>query len=388
MSAVAWESSAASSGQGAEPVNLEEAVEKTEWDPEVGGREIEDHGIGEGVADVVIMTPSKKGSEQSPPGSQHGGGEQCSHCTREGSVASMINYGCRNYPKYRCKACHAAVRYLERAAKSRGTVHYDSFCEHRRRSPLKFTQAVLLCRMAPQGEQPLPGADDVPEMGKCKSSEERAQRASAVVTSVYHLRATEEFQEILYLTERQFRSHMRWNEDMSKEEAQQAWDSALLNKEQEQRYHNGVLQVAVLTKVGKRHIQQKGSKRALEKHGSMSDSDLDNAENVGKRMRSHADADVSHLQKDLSCISNAFVAPEVQKSSGAGAQSVAQILTNLSGIPGDASSNGGDSVAAKCGIVRPDGEALKAMGLTKANVEVNSKWWLDKITLQKEAKPR
>eukprot|EP00971_Amphidinium_carterae_P267985 5316593-Amphidinium_carterae.1 len=323
--------------------------------------------------DVVIMTP-RKGNDGASSAASSQGGEMCSHCTREGCVAGMVNFGCKAYPKYRCRPCHAAVRFLERAAKSKGDKHYEAFCDHRRRQPIKFSQSVLLCRMAPPGETPLPGGDDVPDGGKCRSAEDRHDRAAAVVSSVYSLRATEEFEEVLYLTERQFRAHMRWFEEMTREEAQQAWDSAMLDKEQEKRNCKGVVQLAVLTKVGKRHIKQRGSKREMQKHASLSDSDLDNAENVGKRLRSHVESDPSHLHKDLATFSNAFVAPE-SRSSSAGAQSTAQILTNLSGMQSDASAHvDAESFAAKCGVVRPDEDGLKKMGLTKDVAESKSKY--------------
>ena len=46
-------------------------------------------------------------SNIAPVEAQAAGAEECAHCTRQGTVSSMINFGCKTYPKYRCKACHA-----------------------------------------------------------------------------------------------------------------------------------------------------------------------------------------------------------------------------------------------------------------------------------------
>eukprot|EP00971_Amphidinium_carterae_P334222 6469375-Amphidinium_carterae.1 len=215
-------------------------------------------------------------------------GELCCHCTREENVSAMINSGSKQAPRYRCKPCHAAVRFLERAAKSKSDTHYQRFCETRRTSPLKFSELVLQCRMSPEGEAPLPEHEDLQRgLAKCTDHNERRERATSMMDTVFSVKGTEDYDDVHFLTERQFKAHMKNHEDMSAAEAQAAWDTANIGKETEKRYVNGQVQIAVLACSGRRSFKQKGSKRELQREEALSDEDLEGEANM-KRMRPHS----------------------------------------------------------------------------------------------------
>ena len=199
------------------------------------------------------------------------GGERCAHCTREGVVAAMVNFGCKAYPKYRCKPCHAAVRALERSAKSKGEKAFAAFSEQRRQRPRQFSEVVLQLRLSPEGEQPLPGIDDQAKVVGCASLSERREKCASMVTTIYTDNGTEEFDDMEWLTDRQFRTFMRAKEDMSAAESQQEWDKAMIDPEAEKRVRKGQTQLAVLAKSGCRHYRRKGSRKTYEESEASSD---------------------------------------------------------------------------------------------------------------------
>eukprot|EP00971_Amphidinium_carterae_P351432 6492114-Amphidinium_carterae.1 len=223
----------------------------------------------------------------------------CTHCTRYGSPTTFVNHGCKRYPKFRCKACHTAVRALERSAKSRGTQEFEKFCTHRRQQPLQFNQLVLAVRLRPEGETPLPGGEDTCKAfgvadSQCESRADRKERMVQLMTSIFSEKGVESFEEVRWLSERQFKAFMKSSEDMSALEAQQSWDRAMVCKETERRQKRGQVQVAVLTAEGKRKYHKRGSKRAHVEQGGVSEDD----EDASKRLRGHIDGDdgIEHAQ--------------------------------------------------------------------------------------------
>ena len=314
-------------------------------------------------------------------------GELCAHCTRTFQVSVMQNYGCKNYPKWRCRACHAAARALERAAKSRGEQHYQRFCEMRRQHPLRFSDLVLQCRVSPDGEEPLEGQEEL-WMDRCKSAKDRRERMARIVKTVFSVKAIEEYEDVRFLTERQFRAHMRYSEDMTAAEAQNAWDKAVVSSEVEKKHlRSGAVTVAVSVAMGVRTFSQKGSKRALETFSDVDDSDAEkdgsaNPESASalKRLRSHASGDIGNFIKqpgqDLQ--SKVFPVPPCNRVQVGGGASVRDVMRTLAGgESGHSSKSGGKAAMDGKGhgkgktekddvLEIPGSDDVAKMGLTKA----------------------
>ena len=184
--------------------------------PEVLGEapkeDLEDQRV---LEDVEVVETQAKTVDVDPHG------EACSHCTREFAVASMVNYGCKAYPKWRCKACHTACRAIERSAKSKGEAYYAKFCEQRRQRPKLFSDLILGVRISQEGEQPLPyELEKIGASGLCSSLSDRKERVTRIVEFMYSDKGTEEYEDLRWMSERQFKAHKKYKEDMSAAEAQ------------------------------------------------------------------------------------------------------------------------------------------------------------------------
>eukprot|EP00971_Amphidinium_carterae_P352306 6492537-Amphidinium_carterae.1 len=313
---------------------------------------------------VFAATQSSAGAASSSGGL--GAQEQCVHCTRESPIAHMINGGCKGSPRWRCKPCHAAVRYLERAAKSRGEKQYEKFAELRRQKPLHMNDLVLQIRLAPEGEVALEGGEDCPRgMERCNSTALRTERCSKLIESTFSEKGVQDFSDVLWLTERQFRAWMKNHEDMTSAEAQAAWDVAAVSKDTQQRFFKGQKQVQVQGYMGLRGFKNRGTKRELIQEGALSDDDLGDEEKV-KRLKPHFDGDLGNFmtQTFADALSTAVSAPALTKG-GSGAKSVSDILGDMvKGINGAAAAidiSGDDKPL----LEQLEAESLKKMGLVK-----------------------
>ena len=298
------------------------------------------------------------------------GGEHCAHCSRPGSVAAMVNYGCKSHPKYRCKACHAAVRALERSARSKGEAAYHLFSEHRRQRPKRFNDLVMQIRLSPDGEAPLQdGSEGLPKPSGCSSLADRKDSIAKVVSTIFSEQGAEEYEEMRWMTERQFKSHMKLHEDMSAQEAQAEWDKAIISTEIEKRMKKGQTQVSVYLWDCVKHFRRKGSRRSFAQEEAMSDEELD-GESGRKRLRLHVDTDENAdvYSAGVSTVQRAMVAPPPSKAAN-GAKTVSALLGDLVGKA--TPSTDGSSVSS---VETKDAETLqllsdedlKHMGLTKA----------------------
>ena len=342
--------------------------EASEYPEVVGEHPLEELATTKGLDEVQVVETQQQTSDVGPHG------EACSHCTREYSVASMVNFGCKSYPKYRCKACHTASRALERSAKSKGEGHCAKFCEARRQRPKHFNDLLLQIRISPEGEEPLPTElEKLGATGLCPNLAERKERITKMVATYYSDKGLEDYEDMRWMCERQFRAYMKTKQDMSAAEAQAEWDKAMIATDTERRVKHGVTQVAVLAAEGRRHYRRKGSRkeRLQEEEVSSEDSDV---ERTKKRLRGHMETEegMELCLGDLGVVKKAVTPPPLAKATH-GAKSVAALLDNLAGKCSQGSKCGSDA-----GVAGEDDEGevfelldateLEAMGLTKACV--------------------
>eukprot|EP00971_Amphidinium_carterae_P350982 6491838-Amphidinium_carterae.1 len=302
---------------------------------------------------------------------------QCSHCKRYGSVSQYINFGCKTYPKFRCRACHAAVRCLERSAKSRGEDSAKKLAELRRGRPAAFTNLVLTVRVRPDGETDLPDNGDMPvytssgiQGVKCKSLEDRKEALATVVDSFFSETGTEDFQKVLWMTERRFRAYMKTHEDMSSNEAEREWQKAMASTTTKRRMKDNQWQVQVMVEDGSKKYVKRGSKRQYDKLEAISEEE-DAGEELTKKMRAlraHAEQPCEFAaESQLEHAVGPAPAPAAKATS---AKSTSELLGQLSGM-GAAQSNteGGDgedgSALAQFRREALSESQLKSMGLTK-----------------------
>ena len=315
-------------------------------------------------------------------------GELCAHCTRIAPISMMQNYGCKTYPKWRCRPCHTSVRALERASKSKGEPYYKKFCEMRRQHPFRFTDLVLQCRISPEGEEPLPGQDEGLWKEGCRSLQDRKERTASICKSVFSLKALEEYEDVRFLTERQFKAWMKYGEDMTSSEAQNAWDKALVSGEVEKKHlRDGTITVAVQTAIGMKTFSQRGSKRSFQTVSDVDDSEGErdgsaDPENSAalKRLKAHAAGDIGNFIKqpgqDLQ--SKVVSVPPAQKTPSGGGSSVREVMRTLAGGGKQSSASGEMSASKGAKETEPEwddipgDEEVKHMGLTKARCQTSS----------------
>eukprot|EP00971_Amphidinium_carterae_P325594 6455945-Amphidinium_carterae.5 len=301
-----------------------------------------------------------------------GGDVSCSHCSHASALASMINYGCRTYPRFRCRACHSAVRALERSAKSRGQASFEAFSNFRKTKWSNYNDLVLAIRIAPENEEPLPNGEDKPKMGSmagkgCLTLCERKNKLTEMIESMFAECGNEAFEEYAWLTERRYVCFMRNSEGFSASEAQASWDKALATKER--RWKDNQWQVAVLTKEGQKKYQKKGTKRSYDHVGDFDDdgNDEDGSANKVRGIRQHLEAPSEMLADSM--FSECVVPAAPQGKPAAGAQSVQALLGKLSGQAGVETSTTADIGENEFESLALTEEVLKKMGLTKAIYE-------------------
>ena len=151
------------------------------------------------------------------------GEEQCYLCHRLWSKNNLINSGCKAYPKWRCRPCHNSVRQLERAARSQS--NFEQFSEQRRLFPQRFAELVLTLRVAGDAEPKAPEGSWVGGLPKGTKRGEMYAATRHVLKQLYSLKGVEEFQKVVFLSERQFRAHYKLHEDYSAAEAASKWSS-------------------------------------------------------------------------------------------------------------------------------------------------------------------
>eukprot|EP00971_Amphidinium_carterae_P332299 6466382-Amphidinium_carterae.3 len=301
---------------------------------------------------------------------------QCAHCRRYGSVSQYQNFGCRTYPKFRCRACHAAVRCLERSAKSRGEDASKKLTELRRGRPSAFNNLVLSVRVRPDGESDLPDHSDVPVYAssslqgvKCKSLDDRKEALATVIDCFFSETGVEDYEKVLWMTERRFRAFMKTHEDYTSTEAEREWQKAMASTTTKRRWKDGQWQVQLQVEDGSRKYTKRGSKRQYDKTEAVSEEE-DPGEELTKKMRSlraHAEQPSEFaVESQLEHAVGPAPAPAPNQLS---AKSTSELLGQLSGVGAVSTTEGADSADASAAAqYRKEalGESqLKSMGLTK-----------------------
>lgn len=110
----------------------------------------------------------------------------CTICKRMYSQAKLVNAGDKQYPSWRDKNCHAAIRALERAAQSKGALGQSKLSNLRKHKPDTFKRLVCMYRADMEGDKPCQYDHD-PSMlegeGMAKATE---SVASEIATNKVH----------------------------------------------------------------------------------------------------------------------------------------------------------------------------------------------------------
>ena len=288
--------------------------------------------------------------------------ERCYLCTRPFRQAWLVNSGCRTYPKWRCKPCHAAVRVVERSAASEGEVGKNRLSNMKKAYPERFAQLVQHVRIAQPGEAVSPLSIDSSVGAGMKRHETQAV-VKKVMREAYSQQGLQELDDIVWLNERQFKAHYKLFEDYSSAEAEQKWlretspgsTTATL-------VEDGVLHVAVKLPKRLSRFRTTGSKRSfMQEDPEMCDENPDD-EVALKKLRGH---DAAHIARGAP-IANAAVSDPLPKK-GPSSTSVGDTLAAMAGDAGSkaCSAAGGDPIAVPYAVQNPGREAAVAMGLTK-----------------------
>ena len=321
---------------------------------------------GEGDEDDVKFVMCSKASD-SQASALDAEAECCAYCERALGTKHMINFGNRNYPRFRCKPCHNSVRLLERAAKAAGEARAEAFSRDRRLHPKAFIDLVLQCRVASENEPPAPR--EVPSVAKASAGKgENLEKATQLVREMFSCKGVRETDgRMACLTERQFRSYYKVFEDYSAQEAAAKWEKDSQSCEVRQRRdRDGSLMLAVRLPPMAEAFKEFGHKRALLGTSGADDSDDPDEQGAAKRLRSHQDGECQSFVLQHDALQHSSSAEPLAAS----ARSVQTVSKTLLAMAGGSS---GDAPAVPqtrkggCDFVHTPSEAEVAkMGLTKA----------------------
>jgi hypothetical protein len=151
---------------------------------------------------------------------------KCHECPRLLPKGKLINGGCARYPLYRDKACHNAVRALERGAVSQGEKSKAALSELRKKRPDLFAHHVKMIRVKPDDEEPLD--DDSMDIGVAEG--ERVTRVQEILTTITYIKEVSEKEEVIFLHKKRFICHYHMFEGFTKDDAAKKWERDFNNK--------------------------------------------------------------------------------------------------------------------------------------------------------------
>ena len=336
------------------------------------------------VADCVFMgtQPAKIGGKVAPSDATQ---ESCYICTRSYAITELQNAGCKVYPKLRCKACHTAVRTLERAAKSQGEEAASRLSHLRKTNTKRFNAQVLSIRIGLENEpEPANGAGsgsstDLPPLmrggGRSVTKEDIQQRVQSVVTALTSEKYALNYDEVAWLTEREYRGYFKAFQDYTSSEAQEKWNRDVMDSKIRRRVEaDGSVRLAVRmaprTQTGKKSSSKRVYEAVEEESGS--EVDMDDVESA-KKLRSHSHGDAGNFMMDTfgqNLLLESAHGEEKVRETPRGAQTVQACLQKMAGGSrgGGAGAAGGPEGPGDGTIEVPDADAVTSMGLVKVRL--------------------
>ena len=237
----------------------------------------------------------------------------------------------------------------------------------RRLQAKRFTELVLAVRVAEKDEPEVAdaGAPQGFRAGTPKSVV--GERARTMTDELYSKKGKLNFNDVAWMTERQFRGHFKTMEDMSTIEVEAKWlkesqDPAVPKRRNAQ----GQLMLPVVLAEKGRTFKELGHKRAFLDEQDDSDDSADPNDRSGyKKLRTHAEElgtqdCVLHSDAHASGVRGDAMPPKVTK----GVSSTTATLKAMSSAGDVEGANTGD--ASSDLIPLPDEESLHKMGLVKA----------------------
>ena len=144
----------------------------------------------------------------------------------------------------------------------------------------------------------------------------RKEKLASLISAIYSDKGTEEYDDMRWMRERQFKAHMKVFEDMSAVEAQQESDKAMIATDAEKHAKKGRTQVAVSTGEGFKHYRRKGSSKVYEQEEELIEASAD-MEEGRKWLRIHVENDENAeiYHSGLTALNKAIVAPPIARPS-------------------------------------------------------------------------
>ena len=322
------------------------------------------------VEEVRVVQPRQTLQSSSSDSLESKVSESCVICFRPYKLSSLINTGCKMYPRLRCKPCHAAARQLERAAASEGDTssRKEQLNALKKGSPEKWANLILTLRVAQPDDPAVPA--DAPRVltgvvggAQVGTRSDKTARARTMMSETFSKVGTQELADVVWLTQRQFIAWLKRTEDVPHAEAELQWyaESQPGSKIPKRWNAKNELLLPVLEAPRTRNYKDTGSKRSFAEHND-DDSGGEGPESCSslKKVRSHNAA----WAQPLDVMANAVTVEPASKKSSDRA-SVASTLAAMSGAGGSVD---GDLVKPKAvayAVETPCPEALAAMGLVK-----------------------
>lgn len=160
----------------------------------------------------------------------------CEFCAFSYNSARIVNGGSREYPKWRCKACHSASRWYDKTLKSK---NWD-VAKYKKQKSSCYTRHVLKFRLWKKG-------DPVELQESGLSSRKERYSAFLVIEETLQFEVyNEEHQSIGWLTKRQYIGyHVTW-EAYKESEVLTMWDEQLTKTTVERKNIKGEIVLPVL----------------------------------------------------------------------------------------------------------------------------------------------
>ena len=279
------------------------------------------------------------------------------------------NCGCSQYPCWRCRPCHNAVKGIETAARKR---NQSKMLNKFRTDPAtrqRWKRIVALIRI-PEGadcpnsyelqvfdEEGYPGAP---------TPATKMLRVEPFLKMLKHEESMEEIDDRLFLTERQYKCHLKLFEDYKPAEAQEKWDHDSLETSGVARKKNkhNELTLAMEIPMCLRHVNRVLLQTSISKDDtSMTDEDI--FTRLRAFMQGGSDTRLADLVDGTAAFqpgNAAFGGPAAQKKQQPGRTSADTVAALLSGKTGGSRGSSASSAvssvsagaAAACGQLGPN----------------------------------
>ena len=141
----------------------------------------------------------------------------CDTCDFKFSSAFVINVGSKEYPKYRCRPCHASSRWYDRALESQG----KKAGEMKQKNPAKYKLACVKFRVSVESDPP-----ELKVASSCSDKTKRRDLAAEFFDSIEAESYTGAEERVQFCNEGQFVGYYMMFEAMKEAAAKALWQKS------------------------------------------------------------------------------------------------------------------------------------------------------------------